>query len=335
MAESFSIKQLQIRRFRGIKEITWNPDPGFNLILGGGDCGKSTILDALGILFSPTSSFTLSEADYWMREVSEGFEIAATVEISADFDFSSGSKIFWPWEWNGTEAVQPSDEPADDPSTASAVFKIRVFASEGFELAWEIIQPDDSREHFSAGLRRKFGAIKLSGEEKSDRDLRLVYGSALDRLLSDDSLRSKISTEISKSSLKGHLSEGAKAALDVLDEQLNLAHLPHGLELGLTSSQGISIGALVGLFADKNGVSLPLSSWGAGTRRMSALKISAADSNDAAINLIDEIERGLEPYRLRQFLRTLNCVKITKLCNHPQRCCYHMCHRCPAVASRC
>lgn len=42
---------------------------------------------------------------------------------------------------------------------------------------------------------------------------------------------------------------------------------------------------------------------------MSALKISAADSNDFAINLIDEIERGLEPYRLRQFVRTLIASK--------------------------
>jgi len=205
MAEKFSIKRLQISRFRGIEKISWNPDPGFNLILGGGDCGKSTILDALGLLFSPTSSFTLSEADYWMREVSKGFEIVATVEISADFGFSPGSRILWPWEWNGAEAVQPSDEPSDNPSNASGVFKIGVFASDGFDLTWEIIQPDDSREHFSVGLRRKFGAIKLSGDEKSDRDLRLVYGSALDRLLSDHSLRSKITTEISKGSLKDHL----------------------------------------------------------------------------------------------------------------------------------
>ena len=57
--------------------------------------------------------------------------------------------------------------------------------------------------------------------------------------------------------------------------------------------------------ATKNGVALPLSSWGAGTRRMAALEIASATDKEASVTLIDEIERGLEPYRLRKLINIL------------------------------
>jgi putative ATP-dependent endonuclease of the OLD family len=70
-------------------------------------------------------------------------------------------------------------------------------------------------------------------------------------------------------------SEGkGKEALASLDKELKSAALPHGVKLGLTTSQGLSIGALIGILANKDGVPLPLASCGAGTRRMTALEIA-------------------------------------------------------------
>jgi putative ATP-dependent endonuclease of OLD family len=39
------IYRLSIERFRCIKTFTWHPAKGVNVILGGGDVGKTTILD--------------------------------------------------------------------------------------------------------------------------------------------------------------------------------------------------------------------------------------------------------------------------------------------------
>ncbi len=191
------------------------------------------------------------------------------------------------------------------PEDQSPVFKVAVSATSDFELSWEIIQPDGSREHFPVGLRRKIGLVKLTSDDRNDRDLRLVYGSALDRLISDNSLRSKIGHVISQIPMKGSLSDSAKQTLDELDGSLQKEHLPSGLDLGVTSSQGISIGSLIGLLANKGGISLPLASWGAGTRRMAALQISSASDSETRITTIDELERGLEPYRLRQLVSSL------------------------------
>lgn len=60
-----AIFHLGIERFRGIKTLSWHPAKGVNVILGGGDVGKTTILDAIGLLIMRrlyTLIFELSES---------------------------------------------------------------------------------------------------------------------------------------------------------------------------------------------------------------------------------------------------------------------------------
>lgn len=299
------VRQLQIKGFRGIKFLKWNPHESMNIILGGGDCGKSTILEALGILFSASGNGSVAESDFWNKKSEDGFSIEATIYVSEDFDFSSGNKIYWPWEWDGNDATLPIVDADQGPESQCPVFKVSVNATADYELSWEIVQPDGIREHFPVGLRRKIGLVQLTNDDRNNRDLRLVYGSALDRLIADNSLRSKIGHTISQIPLKDSLKEDAKQALDRLDKTLENEHLPSGLDLGVIGGQGISIGSLIGLIAKKGDMSLPLTSWGSGTCRMTALQISATKNNNARITTIDELERGLEPYRLRQLIASL------------------------------
>ncbi|MET0075535.1 MAG: AAA family ATPase [Candidatus Thiodiazotropha lotti] len=305
MAKRAEVRQLHIKGFRGIENLKWNPHKGMNIILGGGDCGKSTILEALGLLFSSSGNRSLTESDFWNKKSEDGFYIEAAMYVSDDFEFSAGTKIYWPWEWDGENPVLPAAEADEVPEAQSPVFKVAVSATGDYELSWEIIQPDGSREHFPVGLRRKIGLVALTNDDRNDRDLRLVYGSALDRLITDNSLRSKIGHAISQVPLKGSLSDDAKQALEKLDGSLQKEHLPSGLDLGVTSSQGVSIGSLIGLLANKGDISLPLATWGSGTRRMATLLISAAKDSETQITTIDELERGLEPYRLRQLVLSL------------------------------
>jgi hypothetical protein len=59
---------LAIERSRGIKALSWHPIGGVNVILDGGDIGKTTILDAIALLLSPTNPSTLSDTDYYARD---------------------------------------------------------------------------------------------------------------------------------------------------------------------------------------------------------------------------------------------------------------------------
>jgi putative ATP-dependent endonuclease of the OLD family len=145
----------------------------------------------------------------------------------------------------------------------------------------------------------------LSGDDRNDRDLRLVQGSALDRLLSDKGLRSRMASELAKNDVKNELTTEAQAKLKNPDTAFQRGSLPAGLDLAITGGQGASIASMVGLTADRSGIQLPLASWGAGTRRLSALAIAEQNQGDAPITLVDEVERGLEPYRQRMLIEKL------------------------------
>lgn len=298
------IYELSITRFRGINSLTWQPTKGVNLVLGGGDVGKSTILDAIGLLLSPTNAANLSDTDYYLRDVSAEFAIEAIMSLPLGGMVNQQLKPSWPWAWDGNTAVVPNIE-GDGSTTSEAVYRIRVRGTADLELAFEIVQPDGTADYFAVGLRRSIGLVRLGGDDRSDRDLRLVQGSALDRLLSDRALRSRIASELSKTDVQDHLASGAKTALGQLDEAFRQQSLPTGLDVSITGGPGASIASLIGLRARNAGIQLPLASWGAGTRRLSALTIAEQNQGEHPVLLVDEVERGLEPYRQRMLLKKL------------------------------
>lgn len=308
MDADVSILRLTIERFRGLRTLDWCPSAGMNLILGGGDLGKTTVLEAIDLLFQPSNSVVLSEADYWQRDHETEFVITAVVRAGAEV-FGSQGKMIWPWRWDGANAVQPFSE--DDDASASEpegtpVYQVRVRGTPELEVAWEILQPDGAVTSLSVATRRRIGIVRLSDGGRHDRDLRLVFGSALDRLLSDQGLRSRIGQQVAGINLTEKLTESGREALEQLDSRLQKQALPKGLELGFTGGPGVSIGSLIGLTASNpQGTPLPYSSWGEGTRRMAALQTAALTLDTVNITTVDEVERGLEPYRLRALIKSL------------------------------
>lgn len=298
------IRRLSIERFRSIESLSWCPTQGVNFILGGGDVGKTTILDAIALLLSPTNPSVVPDTDYFARHGDDGFLIEADVSLPSTGNISQLLKPSWPWDWNGKEAVVPSID-GDEAAHNDPVYCIQVRGTEDLELIYEIKQPDGSTDSFPVPLRRQIGLVRLSGDDRNDRDLRFVQGSALDRLLSDKALRSRLGSELANTDVTAGLSDAAKQALGDLDKAFAEKFLPHGLDLAITGSPGMSVMALIGLTAKREGIELPLSSWGAGTRRLAALAIAEQNQGAFPITLVDEIERGLEPYRQRTLVRKL------------------------------
>jgi len=297
------IRRLTIQRFRGIKKLTWWPSAGVNVLLGGGDVGKTTILEAIALLLNPTNASTLSDSDYWQREYEEGFMIGAVMSLPLSCGIAQQRKTVWPWEWDGKLPKVPDLEGETEPE--NPVFCVRVCGTPDFELSYEICQPDESIDHFPVSVRRNIGIVRLSGDDRNDRDLRLIQGSALERLLSDKTLRSRLGRKLAESDVEGELKDEAKTALVELDGRFSKRALPAQLGLGLVGGPGFSLNALIGLTAEKNGTSLPLASWGAGTRRLAALEVAAAHQAEHPIMVVDEIERGLESYRQRVLMEEL------------------------------
>jgi putative ATP-dependent endonuclease of OLD family len=301
------IRRLTVRRFRGISEFEWLPAPGLNVILGGGDVGKTTVLEAIALLLSPSGFTALSDADFWGRKSEDGFEIVAVMSIPDECGINQQSRPAWPWNWNGTAPTVPAidEEGGQTAEVETPVYCLRVTANADYEVAHELVHPDGTATNLSTSVRRAIGLVRLSGDDRNDRDLRLVQGSALDRLLSDPTLRSRLGQLLGEKDVEAGLRDEAKTKLKQLDRAFQSRALPHDLGLGLTSAQGLSVGSLIGLTADRHGVELPLASWGSGTRRLSSLEIAAAHQVGYALTVVDEVERGLEPYRLRALIKRL------------------------------
>lgn len=303
------IRRLTIDRFRGIEKLVWYPELGVNVLLGGGDVGKTTVLDAIALLLSPTNTTAISDADYWRRQVENGFCIEAVMSVPESCGINQQTKNAWPWEWNGSEPVLPAVDK--DPAAAAVVdpvYRLRVRGTSDFDVVYEVFQPDGTADHLSAGVRRGIGLVRLGGDDRNDRDLRLIQGSALERLLSDKTLRARLGQKLGASDVEEELKDDAKSRLKALDKAFEQQALPTGLGLGLTSGQGLSLNALIGLTATEDKVRLPLASWGAGTRRLAALEIAEAHQGENPITLVDELERGLEPYRQRVLMNQLQNV---------------------------
>lgn len=298
------IRRLLIKRFRGIESLTWRPSRGVNVILGGGDVGKTTILEAIALLLNPTNAVSLSDADFWHRRHEDGFEIEAVMSLPLSTGIAQQRKPNLPWHWDGEDPQLPTME-AGERAPTDPVYCVRVVGSPEFELTYEVCQPDDTHDHFSAAVRRKIGLVRLSGDDRNDRDLRLVQGSALERLLADRTLRSKLGQAVAKSDIEAELKPDSRTTLEALDDRFGVRALPNRLGLGLVGGPGFSLSALIGLTATKAGAVLPLSSWGSGTRRLAALEVANAHHVEHPIMVVDEIERGLEAYRQRILVEEL------------------------------
>jgi putative ATP-dependent endonuclease of OLD family len=301
------ILRLHIERYRAFDKLDWWPQPGLNVILGGGDAGKSTILDAIALLLSPSNATTLSDNDYRRRDRSQGFMIGAVISLPPAVGMETQARPAWPWEWDGQKAVAPHEKEDGSPGDAvgEPVFKIAVRGTDELDLEYEVRCPNGWVDAFTPHLRRQVGIVRLSGDDRNDRDLRLVQGSALDRLLTDRTLRARLGAKFSDEDLKAVLLEEGRQSLADLDAAFESRALPHDLSLGLASAQGQSISALIGLTAAIEDGRLPLSSWGSGTRRLASLAVAQASKVGAPITLVDEAERGLEPYRQRKLVRDL------------------------------
>jgi predicted ATP-dependent endonuclease of OLD family len=73
------IRKIEIKNFRSIKSLTWLPLPGVNCLIGPGDIGKSTILDAIDLCLGARRSISISDADFHSLDIGCAISITLTL----------------------------------------------------------------------------------------------------------------------------------------------------------------------------------------------------------------------------------------------------------------
>lgn len=190
------------------------------------------------------------------------------------------------------------DEPLDDDEH---VLTIRLTIDSSLEPRWEVVNDRQAQPRaITARDRESIGAMRLGGD--ADRHLAWGRGSALLRLTdSSDEMTQTLAAAyrsarqmVDATSLE-NLSRAAALASDgakVLGAGTSEPYRP-----ALDTSATAGAGAL-GLHQGN----VPLRAAGLGTRRLAALAVQLASFPDGGIALIDEIETGLEPHRLRHLV---------------------------------
>src|SRR3546814_706476 len=73
------IRKIEIENFRGIKALSWFPSPGINCLIGPGDSGKSSILDAIDFCLGARRNIQFTDADFHLRNVEAPISISVTL----------------------------------------------------------------------------------------------------------------------------------------------------------------------------------------------------------------------------------------------------------------
>ena len=73
------IRKIGITNFRCLKSFEWDPLPGINGLIGPGDSGKSTILDAIDYCLGARRNLQLADTDFNCLDVSQPINITITL----------------------------------------------------------------------------------------------------------------------------------------------------------------------------------------------------------------------------------------------------------------
>ncbi|WP_240346332.1 ATP-dependent nuclease [Pectobacterium brasiliense] len=73
------ILHISIQNFRAIRQAEWFPAPGLNCLIGPGDSGKSTFVDAIDLVLGARRSFTFSDADFHLMNSATPVCISVTL----------------------------------------------------------------------------------------------------------------------------------------------------------------------------------------------------------------------------------------------------------------
>ena len=299
------IRVLEIENFRAIKKLRWLPGSGVNCLIGPGDSGKSTILDAIDQCLGARRSLSFTDADFHAIAFDQPIRISVTIgalddplkNIDAYGDFLVGFNA-------ATGLVEP--EPGAGLETALTL-QLRVASD--LEPEWSLVSPRAQAAGRTRNLnwadRTRIAPARLGAT--GDAHLTWRRGSVLSKLGEG------------KADASEELVRLAREMRDAFDQN-ELKELGGSLKLVGTaaSEMGVPVGAAVQALIDAGSISftggtislhdangIPLRSLGLGSSRLliTALQRKAADK--ATTFLIDELEYGLEPHRIIRLLGAL------------------------------
>jgi hypothetical protein len=304
------IRLIEIRNFRCIQQLIWAPSAGINCLIGPGDSGKSSILDAIDFCLGARRSLAFTDADFYRLDVTSPITITVTVGELDDTLKSMESYGSYLRSFNAATGVV-EDEPEAEAET---VLSVRLTVGSDLDPVWTLVSDRAEAAGQSRFLtwadRARLAPNRVGA--LADHNLAWRRGSVLNRL-SDE--RPEMAAALADAA------RNARAAFgDLADAQLG-----DTLRIVETTAQslGITIGEGLKAMLDSHSVSfsggtialhgadgVPLRALGIGSTRLLLAGLQRQAAQEATVVLIDELEHGLEPHRILRLLSSIGAKDV-------------------------
>jgi putative ATP-dependent endonuclease of the OLD family len=301
MAKIYSLK---ISNFRGIKDFHQVFDSDFVCIIGRGDSGKTSILDAISYVLSPSWNLSFADTDFYGCDLEKTIEIEASIYDLPKNLIREDKYGLYIRGLNREENII-QDEIEDNHV---ALITIKLCVERDLEPRWYVINTRQVPIEIKARDRASLNIFLVS--DYIDKHFSWNQGSPLYSLLrQEEDWESKQEKNI--------LIEALREAKVKIDGS-SFNHLVKVTETVIKNAQelGIEIGdtsttidfrdflikdSKVCLHEGK----IPFRLKGKGSKRLISIAIQTELAKIGGIILIDEIEHGLEPDRAQHLAKTL------------------------------
>lgn len=299
------IRKIEIKNFRAIRELTWIPSPGINCLIGPGDIGKTTILEAIDLCLGARRSIAVNDTDFHLIDIGSPISITLTLgDLEDCFKNIENYGLYM-------QSFDPSSgEVIEEPRKGSeTVINLNLTIGDDLEPEWALISERSIAQGVSRNIAWKDRALiapmRLGNYENSN--FSWSKGSVLNKI-SDQ--------KIEAGDLLAQVARGARDSFGVYTE----GQLSTSLNIVLRAAKelGVEIGGSAKAMLDVRSVSfsngaislhseqgVPLRNLGTGSSRLLIAGLNQKSANASQMVLIDEVEHGLEPHRLTRLLNAI------------------------------
>ena len=302
-----TIHSISIINFRGIKEFYQSfYGKKFICLIGRGDSGKSTILEAISYVLSPSWNITFYDSDFYNCDTSDPIEIEATL---TDLPELFINEKFGLYIRGINEKGQIIDDFLEEEVKVKAI-TIKLSVNDGLEPNWAIVNQRATQEPLilSAAARAKLNTFLIS--DYTDKHFSWSKGNPLYSLLKLEDSEDNEDKNIVLNALRNAKKEIDKNSFDDFKEvikKIAAKATEFGVDVSSTTTsidfKDISIkDNRVCLHDEAN---IPFRLKGKGLKRLISIAIQTSLAGDSGIMLIDEVEQGLEPDRVQHLVSSL------------------------------
>ncbi|ANH69202.1 ATP-dependent endonuclease [Mitsuaria sp. 7] len=298
------IRRIEIENYRAIKKLDWCPGEGINCLIGPGDSGKSSILDAIELCLS-TRRTSVGDSDFHFLDCDSPIVISLTIgdldeELRNLEDYGSFLRGF------SLASGTINDEPALGWET---VLTLRVTIERDLEPTWTLYSERASLQGFTKFLSsRERTRILTTRLASAADDLNLSWSrySILQRFTEE---KIGFGAQLRDSAREarrvfGNVEEQLSSAVGVVKRTAQQLGVPTGEPKAMLDLQSLNFKDAAIAFHDQHGV--PLRCLGTGSRRLLLAGLQGAEAEArTAVLLVDEVEHGLEPHRVTRLLNAL------------------------------